>query len=715
VFRNAPIRSKLIITLIGPLLLLSVLSLAGIRSNLTASARAGRVHDRAQLASSLSPLVHALQGERSLSASYVFSSRRAGRRELLAQRELADQAVGSYRTAAARIDARDGNQGLAVRLGYGLSELRRLPEQRQAIDSRPITADDRRVEPGIELAEEEGEERLPDATARGHGPIGTTGKALEQYTDTINDLLDVNAEIAPGAGDERLLQALASSVALSRAKDFAALQQGLLYDVFTAGTFAEGQYGRLSALRAAETVYTAQFENSATPEERQFYERTVAGADVDRVEHLQELAVDGEHARLDADAAAWFRAMGAKLGRLRRVERRLSADIAGSSLAVKASADRRALAYSVLLGAALLVAVLLSLVTARSLIRPLGRLKTAADEVAERTLPGVVRRLQAGEKVDLEAESAAPIASRSRDEIGQLARAFNDVHRVAVQVAGKEAALRRSVGDMFLNLARRSQSLIDRQLELIEGLRRARPGADLVEGLGELDHLATRMRRNAENLIVLSGAESARRVRGPVSLVELIGAAVGEINEHTRVEVLPLDDLRVAGHVASDVAHLLAELIENAVAFSAPGTRALVGGQALPSGYLLEVEDQGIGMTDEQLVKVNRDLANPPSIDFGLARMLGFFVVRQLASRHGIKVQLRHSWYGGITALVLLPRGLLELPPDLAAGESGLAAATAGLLERAGLGPDWFDHRVPMVHFPLRGQPALGPPAQEPG
>jgi signal transduction histidine kinase len=459
----------------------------------------------------------------------------------------------------------------------------------------------------------------------------------------------------------------------------------------------------------------AQFENTATPEERAFYRRTLTGPDVERAEQMRELAVARGIGGVDGDPAAWFRASGAKLERLRDVEQRLSADIAATSLAIKRSADRRALLYSVLLAAALLLAVVLSLVTARSLIRPLGRLRAAADEVARRKLPGVVQRLQAGEKVDLDAEAAPPVGIHGRDEIGQLGRAFNDVHRVAVQVAGREAALRRSVGDMFLNLARRSQSLIDRQLELIDGLRGARPGPEVDEGLGELDRLATRMRRNAENLIVLSGSEPARRARGPVALVEVVGAAVGEIKEHTRVEVLALDEVRVAGHAAADVAHLLAELIENAVAFSAPGTRALVGGQPLPAGYLLEVEDQGIGMTDEQLMKVNKDLADPPSVDLGLTRMLGFFVVRQLAARHGIKVQLRHSWYGGTTALVLLPPAILLLPPDLAAGESGLATATAGQLEQAGLGPDWYQRPVPMVHFPLRRQPVLGPPAPEPG
>jgi signal transduction histidine kinase len=291
------------------------------------------------------------------------------------------------------------------------------------------------------------------------------------------------------------------------------------------------------------------------------------------------------------------------------------------------------------------------------------------------------------------------------------------VHRVAVRVAGREAALRRSVGDMFLNLARRSQSLIERQLEVIDELELSGSEAEMRTRLDELDHLATRMRRNAENLIILSGSEPARRWRGPVGLVDVVRAAVEEVKEHTRVELLPIDRVQLAGHAAADVMHLLAELIENAVSFSAPGTKALVAGQPLPAGYLLEIEDQGLGMTDEQLVKVNNRLAKPPDIDFALAKMLGFFVVTQLAAKHGIKVQLRHSWYGGVTALVLLPKPLIvhltELAPLPSAAERrpdrSPVAAVADRPPAAGGGeasedPDlaWIDSRVPMVHVPLR-------------
>jgi HAMP domain-containing protein len=700
-FRNFPIRTKLIIALLGPLLLLAVLALVGIRQNQAESDRAERSTAFARLAAGLAPLIHQLQAERSLSISYIDSDRRRWGPELAAQRQVVDRAAATYRAEAQRLSV--GDELLAEKIEYGLSELGRLAEQRTTIDSAAIVASELAVEPSIELHEEEGEEELEEATEEGHGPLVTPGAALEQYTDTVSDLLDINGEIAPRSNDELLLKGVAASVALSRAKDFTDAQRSLLQNVYAADHFEGAEHAKLSALVAAEVIYTAQFDANATEAQHEFREETVAGTEVERVEQLVDRALERRSAnatKLGVDPQRWFDAMSVKLDRMRTVEERLSADVIAASTAVKQGADRRARLYSLLLAAALALALALALITARSLIRPLRRLETAAEETATKRLPGVVQRLQDGEQVDLAAESAPPIEVRSRDEIGHLAEAFNSVHRVAVRVAGREAALRRSVGDMFLNLARRSQSLIERQIEVIDELEGSGSEAEVRAGLGELDHLATRMRRNAENLIILSGSEPTRRWRGPIDLTEVVQASVGEVKEHTRVELLPLDQVQLAGHAAADVMHLLAELIENAVTFSAPGTKALVAGQPLPAGYLLEIEDQGLGMTDEQLVKVNERLARPPDVDFALAKMLGFFVVTQLASKHGIKVQLRHSWYGGITALVLLPRQLLANQAVPATSGDG-----DGVAERiADPELDWAGSRVPMVHVPLGGR-----------
>jgi HAMP domain-containing protein len=715
--RNAPIRTKLIASLLGPLLVLAVVGLVGIRQNQAESHRAARSTAFARLAAGLAPLIHELQAERSLSTSYLDSDRKAWGQRLAEQRRRLDRVAAQYRAGAERLGADD--RLLAEKIEYGLAELGRLGEQRQAIDTAPVKPDDLEVGPSIELHEEEGEEDLENAVEHGHGPIDTPGRALEQYTDTISDLLDINTEIAPGSNDEALLKGVAASVALARAKDFADTQRSLMQRVYAARRFQGAEHARLSALVAAETVYQAQFEANATEAQHAFLEDVVAGDDVEAVDRYLEGALGSSKVqpRLGVTAQTWFDAMTVKLDRMRTVEERLSGDVIATSSAIQQGADRRAFIYSLLLAAGLVLALVLALITARSLIRPMRRLEAAAEETAERRLPGVVQRLQDGEQVDLQVESAPPIEVRSTDEIGHLAEAFNAVHRVAVRVAGREAALRRSIADMFLNLARRSQSLIERQLEVIDELELSGSEAQVRARLGELDHLATRMRRNAENLIILSGSEPARRWRGPVGLVDVVRAAVEEVKEHTRVELLPIDQVRLAGHAAADVMHLLAELIENAVTFSAPGTKALVAGQPLPAGYLLEIEDQGLGMTDEQLVKVNQRLAKPPDIDFALAKMLGFFVVTQLAAKHGIKVQLRHSWYGGITALVLLPKQLITNPPELAplpgAAErrrdrSPVAAVAdrpppAGDGREASVDPDlaWIDSRVPMVHVPL--------------
>jgi PAS domain S-box-containing protein len=223
----------------------------------------------------------------------------------------------------------------------------------------------------------------------------------------------------------------------------------------------------------------------------------------------------------------------------------------------------------------------------------------------------------------------------------------------------EQAALRKSISELYHNLARRSQGLVDRQLELIEELERGEVDPDRLEELVRIDHLASRMRRNAENLIVLSGVEQHRRWSAPVPLRDVVEAALAELKEYSRVQVAPLDDLWLSGQAASDVAHLLAELIGNATSFSPPDTKLQISGDPAGAGYVFEIEDRGIGMNDAELIEANRRLAAPLAADVAVSRMMGFHVVGRLASRYGIKVQLRHSWYGGVAALVLLPAVLL--------------------------------------------------------
>src|SRR6266508_3492197 len=339
--------------------------------------------------------------------------------------------------------------------------------------------------------------------------------------------------------------------------------------------------------------------------------------------------------------------MSGKVEAFRQVEQRLAAEMLRANRA-DALSHARSLTNNILVTLIVVaLAVAFALHMERSMVRPLAALRSAARSVARRRLPGVVERLSRNERVDPQAE-ADPVDVTARDEIGQVAEAFNSAHRAAVDLALEQAALRKSVGDMFLNLARRSQALIDRQLELIDKLERDETDADALQELFRLDHLATRLRRNAEDLIVLSGAKPARRWSRPVTLYEVVRAATAEVEDYTRIELLPIDEVGVTGQGVADVIHLLAELVENATSFSPPGTMVHIAGQPVLGGYMIEIEDRGVGMSDAELLEVNERLANPPRVDLGLSRKLGLYVVSRLAARYDVRVQLRHSWYGGI-------------------------------------------------------------------
>jgi PAS domain S-box-containing protein len=273
----------------------------------------------------------------------------------------------------------------------------------------------------------------------------------------------------------------------------------------------------------------------------------------------------------------------------------------------------------------------------------------------------------------------------------------------------EQAALRKSIGDLLHNLARRSQGLVDRQLELIDQLERNEADPNRLDELFRMDHLATRMRRNVENLIVLSGVEQRRRWSESVPLRDVVEAAVAEVEEYDRVQVAGIYDLTLAGRAASDVAHLLAELVENATSFSSPTTIVEVSGGPTGNGYVLEIEDHGIGMSDAELAEANGRLAEPLAADVAVSRMMGFHVVGRHAARHGIRVQLRHCWFGGVTALVLLPATLLgsegEHPAMAPPVPAGVMVSPEALLLANATKSGW----QPRAHLPLRRHAAPAP------
>ncbi|MER7923513.1 nitrate- and nitrite sensing domain-containing protein [Streptomyces sp. NPDC096057] len=314
---------------------------------------------------------------------------------------------------------------------------------------------------------------------------------------------------------------------------------------------------------------------------------------------------------------------------------------------------------AVLLGLAAVVASLvISVRIGRGLVVELVSLRNDALGIARHKLPEAMRRLRAGEEIDIRAE--APPGPPAEDETGQVAEALGTVHRAALRAAVERAELASGISGVFVNLARRSQVLVHRQLSLLDSMERRSEDPNELSDLFRLDHLTTRMRRHAESLIILSGAAPGRAWRMPVSLTNVVRAAVSEVEDYARVEVRQLPEASVVGAAVADLTHLLAEIVENAAQFSPPHTRVRVTGEPVGNGYAVEVEDRGLGMGKESLSDANRRIEQSETLDLFDSDRLGLFVVSRLAARHGIKVHLRTSPYGGTTAVVLLPTALLH-------------------------------------------------------
>src|SRR5215207_4986482 len=659
--RNWRVRSKLIAVLVIPAVAFLVVAGFGI-GTLVGNAQAFEDGRRlAELGRQVTALVHELQTERDLSVAFTASADKGVRNALSQQQPRVNQAVAAYREAEAPLydDLGERLQGRFDAVRAGLNDLAALRESARA--------------------------------------SSLTGRATAaEYSQIIDQILDLNAEIAAPGGNDDLAQSVRAFNNLSRAKEVTSQVRGILYALSFQDNFEFG--GLLARQQAAFQAFQAD----ANDAQRELFADVVKGQAVLQVDRIQQHTIRDQSGE-DIDGPQWLAASTTNMELLRSVESSLLEDVIGQSGDLSSSAQRDALRNALLIAVILGIALLALLLVARSMAQPLQRLRARALEIAQHRLPEAVQRLRTTDRGDLDVQ-VEPIGINSKDEIGQVAQAVDDIQQVAVRLATEQAGLRRSIGDMFTNLARRSQTLIDRQLELIDDLERNETDPETLEHLFRLDHLATRMRRNAEDLIVLSGADTGRHWAQQMTVVDVARAAAAEVEEYQRVELLPLADLEVAGHVAVDVIHLLAELVENATVFSPPNTKVQIAGQAVPHGYVIEIEDRGLGMSDEELIQANERLANPPEIDFALSRVLGLYVVGRLSKRHGIKVQLRHSWYGGVTALVLLPNAMLVWPqaqsqvvaaaPGAATGAQGRAELPAperlapnGLAEAAGVPP----------------------------
>ncbi|CAN3984099.1 nitrate- and nitrite sensing domain-containing protein [Kitasatospora purpeofusca] len=489
--------------------------------------------------------------------------------------------------------------------------------------------------------------------------------ALGQYTDLIKPTFGFrSAFVARQSG--QLPRQGTIMIELMRAREYLAQEDAAMEGLRTGtGRPTSEQYQvALDALHNQQALFTVYI------------------AELDPVDQADYIALRGGEAwaalaRAEADFVgaggpervvqaingdAWRETADRALGDLAAINARLSGTI-----------DDRDHSYAVgllwrggIAGAIGLVAVVLSVLISfrigRGLVRELIGLRNAANELAGTRLPSVMLRLRKGESVDVATE--APELEFGQAEIGQVGRAINAVQRAAVEAAVEQAELRRGVSAVFVNLARRSQVLLHRQLTLLDTMeRRAEDPAEL-EDLFKVDHLTTRMRRHAEGLIILAGGSPGRAWRKPVRMVDVVRAAVGEVEDYARVIVRPFPGTGLLGSAVADVTHLIAELVENAAVFSPPSTQVTVQGEVVAHGFALEIDDRGLGLSEQLLAGINERLAVEQEFDLADTDRLGLFVVSRLARRHGIRVHLRPSPYGGTTAVVLIPRELLAEAPD---------------------------------------------------
>ncbi|WP_052443386.1 sensor histidine kinase, partial [Streptacidiphilus neutrinimicus] len=360
--------------------------------------------------------------------------------------------------------------------------------------------------------------------------------------------------------------------------------------------------------------------------------------------------------------ANWTAVMTLEFNATRGVEKQLTSTSVSQASAEADKARNDAIMNGAIVLGAVLLASLMTTLVARSMIRNMRRLRDGAQQVAQQRLPDLVRQLSKTDpgKVDL---TVAPIQVNGKDEIAEVARAFDEVHREAIRLASEQAMLRGNVNAIFTNLSRRSHGLIERQLALITDLENNEADPDQLENLFKLDHLATRMRRNGENLLVLAGEDPGRSWGEPIPLVDVLRAAASEVEQYERIELAGIPETDVVGPAVTDLVHLLAELLENATTFSSPQTKVRVTATRLPDQrVLVEIHDKGIGLTAEDFAEINAKLAEPPTVDASVSRQMGLFVVGRLAERHGIRVQLRPSGESaGTTSLVMLPERLTQV------------------------------------------------------
>ncbi|MFI7023367.1 nitrate- and nitrite sensing domain-containing protein [Micromonospora sp. NPDC049900] len=570
------------------------------------------------------PLLLQLQLERRTSLAYLGRPEDRGRGELVQVRQRTDELAAEFEESAGHWQVGLlGSDSLQQRIGDLNRGLAALSDTRTAVDSRNI----------------------------GRGEAGGA------FTQVIESIYRVYDELG-NLDDDQVAEDITQLIQLNRARELLSQEDALLAGVLAAGRITSSERAELTRIVGARRFVAEQAVVRLPEADQARYQQVSSGANFRRLADLEnQVMLAGNGARVPFSAEAWGDATGPALIDIGDV-----VVIGGDDVVERATPVAVGVIVRLVLAAGLgllvvIASVVVSVTTARALVQQLQRLRDAAFQLANERLPSVVDRLGRGEQVDVAKE--APPLRFGDDEIGQVGRAFNVVQETAIRTAVEQAELRRAVRDVFLNLARRTQDLVHRQLTLLDSLERREQDAEELEDLFHVDHLATRMRRNAENLIVLAGSTPGRAWRRSVPMVDVVRGAVGEVEDYTRVQVLPISGVSLAGRAVGDVIHLLAELIENGLSFSPPHTIVEVRGQVVANGFAIEIEDRGLGMTEEDLAAANQRIVDRSEPNLADASRLGLYVVSRLTDRHGLRVQLKESPYGGTTAVVLVPSDLI--------------------------------------------------------
>ena len=544
----------------------------------------------------------------------------------------------------------------------------------------------------------------------------TAVQALDQYTSIIDDQIHAFQQLSQ-VDDGDLTSQAGPLVALEHAAELTSQEDVRLTLAWPSGHLAEKDWEQFVQLvNTRRWLVEDQIVPALTGSAKTQTERILASADWQTLMSVEDQVLaarsDGTgRVALPDGRKRWAAAM-------ERVSVRYSALIRQQTsglLTRSADKAREQLLTAASLSAGGLVALLICLVMSwritRSLSRRLRGLRVATLGLAEERLPDVVARLERGEKVDV--DKAAPELDYGSDELGQVAKAFNTAQRTAVVTAVELADTRRGFEKVILGIARQSQNLVNLQLSRLDTLEREHQDPDVLAGLYELDSTASQLRRYEENLVIISGGRPRRSWTEPVALIDILRSAVGEVAEYQRVEVHTEEEVCLAPPAVADVIHLLAELIENATLYSPAPSPVGVRAGLVAKGLVVEVEDRGLGMSEDEYASFNAHLAEAPKFDVvALADdlRLGMFVIARLANRHGIQVTLRSSPYGGTTAIVLIPHEVVVR--DEAGVDTPGASGTAGI-PADGTGSAGLTAETPNGHAaPLPGSPGTRGPAR---